>query len=240
VNTSHLLAAALSGALSLCAHASVTGLRWVEVDNAVVDPSSDPIAGAAWLANPAGWRTFDLMVVGDPDTAVTGWDMGQPQAQGPPLLLYTDGDIFNHPAGFDLFNPPGPIFDFATLLRFDTAATVNGLDRTVLAFNPATTDFTDGLAGLGGGALGAGSDQLIGDDGELLLLRLTVSADFTFLGNANAPDGLVSALDIFVEDPAGTGAQTITLLYPDVIPSASTSWVALLAMSALSSRRRTS
>jgi hypothetical protein len=228
---------AVCGAISCHAHATVTGLRWVEVDNTIVDPASDPIAGAAWLANPAGWRTFDLMVLGDPDTAVTGWDMGQPRVQGHPLLLYTDGDIFNHPAGFDLFLPPGPIFDFSPLLQFDTAATVNGLDRTVLAFNPSTTDFTDGLAGLSGGALGAGPNQLIGDDGELLLLRLTVSADFTYLGNANAPDGLVSALDVFIAD-SDASSQMVTLLYPDVIPSASASWVAILAVSALSRRRR--
>jgi hypothetical protein len=203
--------------MSCHAHATITGLRWVEVDNTLVDHASDPVAGAAWLANPAGWRTFNLMVLGDPDTTFTGFTIGEahmPAVNN--LVVYTDGVIFNHGAGGNLLTPNGPIFDAAPLLQFDTLMTIGDLDFTMATGNPASYNLEDGIIGLRGGVGAIG--QVFGEEGMLRAMTITVSADFTYLGNYNAPEGLVSRAEVYYRRGFTTFGNA-TFLLPTVIPA---------------------
>lgn len=231
-STRFLCLAALCGAVSCHAHATVTGLRWVEVDNTIVDPASDPVAGAAWLANPAGWRTFDLMVLGDPGTNIGGWYFGSPLFPDlDDFVIYTDGEIFQHPAGGNLPRNDGPIYDFATLLQFDTYMTINGQTEMSLVPSFGGTDLSDGIAGLRGGVQVLPPEP-IGASGLSQLLRITLSADFTYLGNYNAPDGLVSQAYLISD------GVSLPFLLPTEIPAPSAAAVLTLAGVGFVRRRR--
>jgi hypothetical protein len=225
--------------LSSITHASVTGLRWVEVDNTVVDPSSDPIAGAAWLTNPAGWRTFDLYAEGDTTTRLQGFYFGN--ASNPSFddfAIYTDGAVFNHAVGGDFPRPDGPIFGLAPLLAFDTLVTIDGLDERFVQAAFSGIDLSDGVAGLRGGlGTSSGFTRPLGDDGVGWLMRLTVSADFSYLGNAGSPEGLTSIVEVFYLDEDGF-IESVELLLPNVIPSPSAAGIFALAGLALTRRRR--
>ncbi|MGD9691336.1 MAG: hypothetical protein AB7G17_00675 [Phycisphaerales bacterium] len=126
------------GVLSACtllvaagaANAAITGAMWVEVPNATwsptgTAPSADPIAGAAWSANP--YRTFDLMLLGSAGDQVNGVNIGGAAAD--PYQINTGGGtIFNHSAGGDQrsFN----LEALFSAIGFDTYATYGGNDTT--------------------------------------------------------------------------------------------------------------
>lgn len=231
LQTTAILALAIGNA----SHASVTGLRWIEVDNTVVDPSSDPIAGAAWLANPAGWRTFDLMVLGGANDRLSAFYIGdsiRPELDD--YAIYTDGVVFHHSAGGDLLRPDGPIFDFAPLLQFDTFLTLGDLDEGFANAGPIGIDLTDGIAGLNGGVYTTPPyEPRFGSEGMLRVMRLTVSADFNYLGNFRAPSGVFSEAAVVFN----TGLTTSFAL-PNFIPSPGVAGVLAIAGLVAARRRR--
>ncbi len=189
------------GVLSACtlfvaagaANAAITGAMWVEVPNATwaptgVAPSADPIAGAAWAAQP--YRTFDLMLLGSAGDLVNGVNLGGAAAD--PYQINTGGGvIFNHSAGGDQRSMA--LEGLFSAMGFDTYATYGGNDTT--AGHPfGGFAGTVNLTGAGGvirftSFAAAGNPAAVGANGMMRVLRVSVA-------NFNASTGGAGSLEV--------------------------------------------
>ncbi len=211
----------------------VSGVTWVEVDNSSADAAGDVLAGALWRSEP-GWRTFDLYLVGEPGRRVQLANLGGDFPIGLPGLglRVVGGTVFNHPgASTEGLVETSPVLQGSALFnltRFDTYAALGAANAGGAA--PSEMQVVGMIQGLRNGqsegpVMGTwnhnplqfpGEQSVIGPDGMMRLLRVTVSASTTELWGRieiglGLPELALVAVDIpdAIPAPGGGGALVV-------------------------------